>query len=283
MQNIKTYFSLVALTLFALHPFKTSAQEADVLTHKVENYSSNHLEEKLFLHTDKTVYLSNEICWFKIYNVDGFFNLPLSISSIAYVEILDKQSKAVLQEKVDLQNGSGEGSIKILGKIASGNYILRADTNWMKNYSSEFFFQKNITIINTDKEQGAASTIPVQDELKIQLFPESGSLINDVENKIAYKISNQFGKGIDAKLYVLNEKSDTLLTTNTLKFGIGNFLLKPLQGHTYKLTGQLPNGETISENFPQAANNGYALKISSSKNPSDPISIFVESKILVPL
>jgi hypothetical protein len=122
MQNIKTYFSLLALSLFALHTTNIHAQEAENISRKVESYSANHLEEKLFLHTDKTLYLSNEICWFKIYNVDGFFNLPLSISSIAYVELLDNQSKAVLQEKVELQNGSGTGSLKMPSKITSGNY-----------------------------------------------------------------------------------------------------------------------------------------------------------------
>ncbi len=268
----------MALTLFALHPSKSNAQDADALIHKIENYSTKHLEEKLFLHTDKTVYLSNEVCWFKIYNVDGFFNLPLSISSIAYVEILDKQSKAVIQEKVDLNNGSGAGSIKILGKIASGNYTLRAYTNWMKNYSSEFFFQKNITIINTEKEQGVVSNNPIQDEWKVQIFPEGGNLINGIENKIAYKISNQFGNGIDAKAMVINEKSDTMLVSNTLKLGMGNFQFKPLQGQAYKLAVLLPNGKMITENFPQTTNSGYALKVVGSKNPSESISISVDSK-----
>ena len=278
MQNIKTYFSLVVLTLFLVHPYHSNAQETDLLTHKVENYTTKHLEEKLFLHTDKTVYLSNEICWFKIYNVDGLFNLPLSLSSIAYVEVLDNQSKAVIQEKVDLQNGAGAGSLKISGKIASGNYTLRAYTNWMKNYSSDFFFQKNITIINTEKEQGAVSNIPIQEELKIQLYPEGGNLINEIENTIAFKIINQSGNGVDAKAFVLNEKSDTLQIVSTLKLGIGSFIFKPVEGHSYKLAIQLANGKIVSENFPKSNNSGYSLRILNVNKSSESVLLSVASK-----
>jgi hypothetical protein len=184
----------------------------------------------------------------------------------------------VLQEKVDLQNGSGAGSLKIPGKIASGNYTLRAYTNWMKNYSSDFFFQKNITIINTEKEQGSLSNTPVKDELKIQLYPEGGNLINDVETKIAFKIVNQFGKGFDAKAIIINEKSDTIQRVSTLKLGMGSFLFKPVEGHAYKLAVQLPDGKIISENFPKPNNSGYALRVLNSNKPSTSIILSVSSK-----
>ncbi len=278
MQNIKTYFSFVALSLFALHATNTNAQEAEMISRKVENYSSKHLEEKLFLHTDKNLYLSNEICWFKIYNVDGFFNLPLSISSIAYVEVLDNQSKAILQEKVDLQNGSGTGSLKLPSRITSGNYTLRAYTNWMKNFNSAFFFEKNITIINTEKEQGVIAKSLVQDELKIQLFPEGGNLINNLENKIAFKIVNQFGKGVDTKAFIVNEKSDTLQEVNTLKLGLGSFVFKPEEVHSYKLVTQLTNGKTFTENFPKSNNIGFSIRILNTNKASENISLSIESK-----
>src|SRR5471030_1703399 len=48
------------------------------------------LQEKLFVHTDKTFYLPGEFIWFKIYDVDGLFNKPLDLSKVAYVEILNQ-------------------------------------------------------------------------------------------------------------------------------------------------------------------------------------------------
>ena len=278
MQNLKIYFSLLVVFLFAIQPSIVNAQETDLLAQKVENYASKHLEEKLFLHTDKSVYLADEICWFKIYNVDGFFHLPLSLSTIAYIEILDNHSKPVAQEKVDLQNGQGGGSIKIPSSIASGHYTLRAYTNWMKNYSSDFFFQKNITIINTLKEQGALSSNQVKDDIKIQLFPEGGNLINDISTKVAFKIINQSGKGVNCNGFVLNEKSDTLFKVHTLSLGMGTFNFKPTEGHSYKLTVQLPNGSNISGAFPKSIDHGYSLRALNSENQMDSLTLVVESK-----
>ncbi len=278
MQKIKIYISCLVVAFFAMHPSTTKAQETDLITQKVENYASKHLEEKLFLHTDKSVYLSDEICWFKIYDVDGFFHLPLSLSTIAYIEVLDSHSKPVVQEKVDLQNGQGAGSIKLPSNIVSGNYTLRAYTNWMKNFSPDFFFQKKLTIINTLKEQAVFSVAQSADEIKIQLFPEGGNLVNDISNKIAFKIINQYGKGIDSKAFVLNENSDTLLKVNTLSLGMGTFTLKPTEGHSYKLLVPLSNGKYASADFPKSANKGFAIRLINSENQMDSIKVQIETK-----
>ncbi|MEI7627698.1 MAG: hypothetical protein WCJ80_05635 [Bacteroidota bacterium] len=278
MLNLKKYFPLLVVFLYAMQHSILYAQETDILTQKLEKYASKHLEEKLFLHTDKSVYLADEICWFKIYHVDGFFHLPLSLSTIAYIEILDSHSKPVVQEKVDLQNGQGSGSLKLPNSVTSGHYTLRAYTNWMKNYSSDFFFQKNITIINTLNEQGALSNIQVQDEIKIQLFPEGGNLVNDISNKVGFKIINQYGKGVDANGFVLNEKSDTILKVSTLSHGMGNFNFKPSAGHTYKFAVQLLNNKFISEVFPTSINKGYSLRVLNTENKFDSVTLLIESK-----
>ena len=278
MQKIKIYFSWAVLVLLAIPQNKAHAQETDLLTKKVENYSSTHLEEKLFLHTDKSVYLSDEVCWFKIYNVDGFFHLPLALSTVAYVEVLDNHSKAIVQEKVTLQNGLGTGSIKLPNNINSGNYTLRAYTNWMKNYSSDFFFQKSITIINTKKDQVNALTTAGQDEIKIQLFPEGGNLVNDLNNKVAFKVTNQYGKGIAVNGALINEQSAIVTKTNTLQPGMGNFSFIPKDGHTYKLAIQLADGRTVSEDLPKANNKGFTLKLTQTENQKGSIQIIIETK-----
>src|SRR5665213_1528126 len=115
------------------------------------DYSTNeqyHLQEKIFIHTDRTFYLCGEIIWFKAYLVNSLNNEPLSLSKVLYIEVLDKTSQPVLQEKIAMRNGAGSGSFFLPFSIASGNYELRAYTNWMKNFSPEHYFSKNISIIN---------------------------------------------------------------------------------------------------------------------------------------
>jgi len=139
------YNSLVglALTTLLLVSLQVAGQNNGLtfLQNSVENYTQNNLQEKLYVHTDKNFYVANEICWFKIYNVDAILNKPLTISKVAYLELIDNNNKAVWQEKIALNEGTGNGSILIPSAISTGNYTLRAYTSWMKNFNEGFFFE----------------------------------------------------------------------------------------------------------------------------------------------
>lgn len=119
----------------------------------------NTFEEKLFVHTDKNFYLAGEIIWFKIYNVDGVRHQPTDMSKIAYLEIIDKDNKPVMQGKIALKKGKGNGSFYLPSSVNSGNYRLRAYTRWMKNFSADHYFQKPVTIVNSLKPIPVADTV----------------------------------------------------------------------------------------------------------------------------
>src|SRR4030095_4295760 len=138
--------------LFFLLPcslLRAQNQQADVLQQQFHNYQTNTLQEKLFVHTDKTFYLAGETIWFKLYAIDASFHKTLTTSVIAYTEILNKDLKPVLQTKVHLLNGCGSGSVTIPGFLPTGNYIFRAYTSWMKNYLPDFSFENTIHIVTT--------------------------------------------------------------------------------------------------------------------------------------
>ncbi len=160
-----------------------------------KKYGEEHLQEKLFVHTDKNFYLAGEIVWFKLYDVDGTFHKPLNISKVSYVEILDNENKPALQSKIELKDGMGTGSMFLPLSLKSGNYKLRAYTSWMKNFSPDFYFEKNITVINSLKTPAAQTGVQPID-YDVQFFPEGGNLVNDIKSKIGFWVINQYGKGV---------------------------------------------------------------------------------------
>ncbi|HUM65319.1 MAG TPA: hypothetical protein PLV32_05715, partial [Chitinophagaceae bacterium] len=117
----------------------------------LSNYIQENVQEKIYTHTDKSFYVCGEIIWYKLYNVDAATNRPANISKLAYVELLDGNGQPVLQAKIELQDGLGKGSFFLPFSLSSGNYTLRVYTNWMKNFDTQFFFEKQITIVNTLK------------------------------------------------------------------------------------------------------------------------------------
>ncbi len=241
------------------------AQAPEMLQQQFASYGQQTLQEKLFVHTDKNFYLAGEICWFKIYNTDAFFNKPLGLSKLAYVEILDKNNKPVLQAKIALKEGDGDGSLQLPVSLGSGKYLLRAYTSWMKNFNAAYFFEKPLTIINAGKIY-EGSTVQQKDKYDIQFFPEGGNLVNSVQSRVAFRVVDQGGKGVSCSGIIVNDKSDTLVNYTALKFGMGSFMFTPEIEHTYKAIINLPGGNQVTQAMPSAYNSGYVMHLVKTNN-----------------
>lgn len=239
----------------------TYAQES--ATNKIEDqfeqYHRNAVNEKLFVHTDKNFYLAGEILWFKLYYVDGDLHKPLDLSKLAYLEILDKDHKPVLQSKIALREGSGNGSLFLPVSLNSGVYRLRAYTQWMKNFSPDHFFEMPLNIVNAVKSLDPQ--IPQQQMYEVGFFPEGGNLVQDIESKLAFKIIDRSGKGVNGNGIVLNQNNDTIARFKSLKFGIGHFLFTPRGGNNYKALISI-NDTLVVHNLPVARQQGYVMNVS---------------------
>jgi hypothetical protein len=80
--------------------------------------------------------------------MNGLTNTPCDVSKVVYLELLDKNNFPLKQIKVQVDGNSGSSVINLPANLSSGNYLIRAYTNWMKNYPAENFFYKEISVIN---------------------------------------------------------------------------------------------------------------------------------------
>ena len=245
-----------------------------------KNYSSQALQEKLFVHTDKSFYVTGEIIWFKVYNVDGNFNRPLNISKVAYIEVLNKDQKPVLQAKVALKDAHGNGSFFIPVSLLSGNYKLRAYTSWMKNFSPDFYFEKNITIVNSLKALAEKPVETVAPALDIQFFPEGGNLVNGLPGIVAFKVVDPMGKGVSFTGTVIDQDNNTVASFAPLQFGMGHFSFTPAAGKKYKAIIRLSNSSVIVNEFPAAYDQGYVMHLDD--NGKDQLNVTVSTNINAP-
>ncbi len=97
----------------------------------------------------------------------------------------------------------------IPGFLNSGNYILRAYTNWMKNFSPDFYFEQPITIVNTMKRltiSGSSKHNPV-----IGFFPEGGNLVAGFSSKVAFKAVDSNGTGLNCHGVIVSQQKDTVV------------------------------------------------------------------------
>ncbi|HEY0769381.1 MAG TPA: hypothetical protein VGD31_03545, partial [Sphingobacteriaceae bacterium] len=231
---------------------------ADTLTKHFSAYQDNNLQEKLFVHTDKSFYLSGEILWFKMYNVAGSLNKLQNLSKVAYLEVLDKDNNAIIQTMISLSQGRGSGSVYLPVSINSGNYKVRAYTRWMRNFSPEFYFQKNITIINSLKEPDLLPQENPVTSYDLSFYPEGGNLVSGIRSRIAFRGTDSNGKGFQVAGTVVDHDNKSVSDFKSLRFGIGSFYFTPGAGK-YTALVKLPNGQVLRKALPDAFVTGYVM------------------------
>ena len=104
------------------------------------------MRERVYLQTDKQLYMSGELLWLKIYTTDTDGKL-MSSSKIGYVELV-RDSIPEVQIKLDIQDGTGAGWMELPAMLPTGYYRMIAYTRYMRNEDENVFFEKTIAIIN---------------------------------------------------------------------------------------------------------------------------------------
>jgi hypothetical protein len=109
----KIRFKCLLMLLPMAIPLLSVAQDEPFkgIQQRFETFSKSSAQEKIYVHTDKDYYLAGEIVWFKLYYLDAATHQQLDLSKVAYIDILDRTFKPVLQAKVALNPDGGSGSL----------------------------------------------------------------------------------------------------------------------------------------------------------------------------
>jgi len=102
--------------------------------------------ERIYLQTDKQLYIAGEPIWLKAYTTDTNGKLR-EFSKIGYAELLS-DSKPEVQVLIEIKNGVGIGRMELPSTLGTGNYRLCGYTRYMRNEGEAVFFEKMITVIN---------------------------------------------------------------------------------------------------------------------------------------
>ena len=179
--------------LIALVSF-TGSQETSDFTTKVYSRFISFLndfgEEKVYLHTDKPYYSAGENIWFKGYLVNAATLRPESYSGFIYVELINREDSVISRVKIQKDFTGFAGHIELDQTLPTGDYNLRAYSQWMQNNSTDFFFSKNIHIGNRIEERVSIQTSyeTLDDEsvsVNVRFIDENTNPISEVDIEIS--------------------------------------------------------------------------------------------------
>jgi hypothetical protein len=265
-----------------------AAQEAgrDSLQTAFSHYQSQTPQEKLFVHIDRSFYLAGETIWFSLYEIDARSNRLVSFSSIAYIEVLDPDDSAVLQAKVEMSNGRGDGSFSIPLSVPSGNFLFRAYTSWMKNFGPDFYYMQPLTILNTLNDsagENTPSSLPADTiRARIRLFPEGGNLVDGLSSLIAIEALDRQGKGVSCDGAITDQHNDTVARFHSGPAGIGKFTFTPAAGNSYLAVASIDHG-IVSQPLPAGYDRGYVMHLEDNGGPQVRVTVHAAGPIQNPI
>jgi hypothetical protein len=369
---MKLFKTALLLLVFLMAGQAVRAQQDTVgirtLIARQGKFSESYPVEKVFVHTDKPYYAAGDTIWLKAYiTVD--LHLPTSVSKIAYVDIISSGDTLLQSLKLPIINGVAQGNIALPADVyKQGNYRLRAYTNYMRNFDTDYFFYKNIPVGNADKplsaravftagnsaatnariiyrdaegnplankkiswrietlektlDKGRGTTdqhgvlqlsvpplksaedgpaiitanietdgkktitntftvkTPARNGIDIQLFPESGHLIAGAEGKVAFKAVQPNGLGVEVKGTVTDNDGKTCATFTSQHLGMGEFILLPESGKTYRASVTFPNGSQQIYNLPAVQQSGIAIAVNSGMSNAVAVRIVTNQTYL---
>ena len=237
------------------------------------------LIEKVYLHIDRENYLAGDDIWFQAYLIDALDHLLTDNSNNLHVELISPSSKIISCRIIRLEGGLGNGDFKLPADIKSGRYRLRAYTNYMRNFSDQLFFSKEITIVNANdngQDEISDKVKYLEKKIIINFFPEGGSLVNNVPSIVAFKAVDNLGVGCDVSGKIYSSDGDLITTIKSTHLGMGKFFLRPSSGLKYysiirgadsvdimtELPTSFPKGVTLSA----AINQDNELLITTKTN-----------------
>ncbi|MCL3781116.1 hypothetical protein EMN47_12070 [Prolixibacteraceae bacterium JC049] len=229
---------------------------AQTLSNSTENLKvlSTINTEKVHLHLDRRIFSPGEDLWYSAYLVDGTFHHLTSTSNNLHVELIAPDGSIVLSQVALIYNGTGHGDFKLdNNSIKDGIYRIRAYTNHMRNFDDAIFFEEEILI--TSNQEKEKQTAEAQKELSLQFFPEGGNLVYGVINRVAFHITNQFGKGEKATVTIFDQTDKRIIKTKTIHNGMGKFVFKPERYKTYYALFSTPEFTSEKVELPKSEMN----------------------------
>ena len=245
-----------------------NAYAEDSFKETLLNYHQKNYQEIVYLHLDKNHYFAGDFVRFKVYCLEKSTSKPTQLSKVAYVEFLDAENNPVAQARIELEGGSGFGEVYLPTSIPSENYVVRAYTQWMRNFGAESFYHTATTIINPFRKLGLDKK-PESTSSTISFFPEGGILLDQVQSKVVFHGKDGNGYPIDFQARLMGNDSLEINKFEPIKNGLGSFSFIPEKETKYHVEVIHQNGDTTMHPFIEVENSGITLSIDRKRNTAE--------------
>ena len=278
----------------------------ELMANRLRDFGARVPQEQVFLHLDNTGYYLGDTLYYKAYVSRGDNGRPTNLSGILYCELLNDDGYLIERQMIPLEKGEGYGNFSLADTtLYAGYYELRAYTKWQLNWgvteqphsqwAEKYFFSKDMAKdYYRDYEKLYSRVFPVFDrplapgdfsqdmtlrplaayyknpaddpETTLQLFPEGGSLVAGLKQRVAWEVRNQQGRTLEGTLSVTTPDGQ-VIASETINRGRGIFevTVPANQRLTAEFTPSAshdnPTGTLPATTMLKAEDDGVALRV----------------------
>lgn len=230
--------------------------------------------EKVYLHFDRTFYMSGESIHFGAFAVEGPQHIPTTISNNVHVELLSPSLGLVSRITIQVTEGCGSGHFDLPDSLATGVYTIRAYTNWMLNFDHAYVFQKAIRVYSLfANQQVSAAPLDEATPGELQFLPEGGNWVYGIGTRVGFKALNRAGLGVAVRGKIFDDLGREVATFQSKHLGMGMIYLVPDYGRTYYARVE---GLDRSFQLPTPAQTGLVLGVVAG-NPDNNIRFRIQT------
>jgi hypothetical protein len=249
----KTFYLLLLSVILCSGLF---AQSNSSIKESYESYFKLP-RESIFLHLNKSTYVVGEELWFSAYAYDRKNNVPFTQTTNLHVALYNQEGIPIVDQLVMMVNGHAKGNISIDSTYASGDYFIRASTNWMRNFTEDDSFLQKIQVINENAKVRQLG----ESNYDLQLLPEGGHLVEGLESVIGVKLIGSDGRGVVFnKGSLVNDQGKIIMDFKGNAFGMASFPFRP-ESEIYSVSIKLGDNRVVKAPLPAVSEKGFVLRV----------------------
>jgi TonB-dependent SusC/RagA subfamily outer membrane receptor len=262
----KILLFLILTLCFKYGAFAQSYNNDLNIVNKLKDYLSTYDSEKAYLQFDRPYYAAGDTIFFKAYVTEGGHHKLSALSGVLHVDLINTENKIDQSIKLRLDSGICWGDFALPDSIPTGNYRIRAYTQWMLNSGELDFFDQPILVGSLIKRNVPDSLMKqsldmIRNKADVQFFPEGGTLVEGIETKVAFKAIGTNGLAIDVKGVVFDKGDNRVCSFESSHLGMGYFFLKPERGNDYKAKLTFADGSQNIVDLPKQVGSGISLSL----------------------
>lgn len=244
------------LTLTCITFIQFSFAQTDSLLAKAKNKDAF---EELFVHTDKSDYVSGETIWLKAYLYDGLY--PSAQSANLKIQLVNNDSTVVTDKIYPVINGISTGGIKLPLNLAAGRYFLRAVGDASLRNPRVQYYITSLLVYNP--AGGKKIDAPPYERVIAAKLHCPNALVAGLGNQVYVSVTDQYRQPMATEGVLLNG-SDTVSSFVTNSYGVAEMQIIPSENDVYSVAIN-----NVSNKFLSSAaihNDGIAMSIAYRDN-----------------